>query len=478
MVLTAGENATRPRTSSLAELLKLLLGLPETTPVHATASFREWGLDEADLDWPPRSGENGGLWLIDTRDRVARQQLARIAAGSGNSLPFQAALVLAGTGRPGSAVRKLLRRIRRPGTRRLHPAAVSARLSAYPQTMVHVLGFEDGLHVPADFVLTPSGKWTGTAYLVAGSPLFQRGLWPTISNCLNADRVEVESFQLRIRGAAVVMLRSAGRRFVIRAVPPGPLQEIVARNHHSLIELRRAFNGDQRLLARVPEPAFTETDGAVALFGESLLEGTLAWKTDRERIAPVVYDRALQFLAALREATARNTIMTDEVLLDLLHEDRRLLELSAFVEPEVKDLLTREFEQAAHQLNGVELQLYASHGDFGFGNILVDERTGEIRGIIDWDTARLEDLPGIDRVNLEIQIRRSQRSIAAAVEAAWSNRSAHDVLNADGRPETVRALFGLAVCRYVIRSLRYPSVYRMEAAGFRRALEWLARTGR
>src|SRR5690606_4730869 len=95
---------------------------------------------------------------------------------------------------------------------------------------------------------------------------------------------------------------------------------------------------------------------------------------------------------------------------------------------------------------------------------------GRVTGVIDWDTARLQDLPGIDRVNLEIQI--DPGAFATSVRRVWAERRAHDALT----PGHERALFGVAVCRYVLRSLTYPEVYRAHAAQFREALAWLART--
>ena len=44
-----------------------------------------------------------------------------------------------------------------------------------------------------------------------------------------------------------------------------------------------------------------------------------------------------------------------------------------------------------------------SHGDFGYGNILYDSRTASLSGVIDWDTSRDVELPGVDFINLLIQ---------------------------------------------------------------------------
>ncbi|HSH45967.1 MAG TPA: phosphotransferase, partial [Longimicrobiales bacterium] len=154
--------------------------------------------------------------------------------------------------------------------------------------------------------------------------------------------------------------------------------------------------------------------------------------------------------------------------------DRERLRSCTFVDPDVRSMLARELDQAARALSGVALDPHASHGDFGYGNILVDPGSGVLEGVIDWDTARPLDFPGIDRVNLEIQIR-PDGGFGERVSTVWKERAAYDALQGDGGEGRVRALFGLGVARFVLRSLTYPKVYRRQAPGFRRALRWLSR---
>jgi len=465
---------------SLSRLLKLLLCMPAHTPVYATPSFASWLNAERPLPWPPPRNAVDGLALIDTRDRAAlRDAAARaIARGIGKS-GFTAALILTGSGRPGSALKRALRRIRYPGTRRLSEARIAADLrAAAGDLVVSRLAFNDDVDVPADFQLGDSSL-TGAGFLLTRTPPFSGTLWSKTAGWLNSGNLTIESFQLRIRGAAVIMLRTGERRYVVRVVPPGSLQQVVSRNYSALLELRASLD-DSTLRDVVPAPVFAERDGDTLVLGETLLEGSLAWRVARRGLASAVHAGAVEFLSKMRAATGAWRALTHDDIRQLLASDESLLLNASFVSPLVRTLLEREFRDAGSALEGSALHLYTSHGDFGYGNILVDERDGKLTGVIDWDTARRWDFAGIDRVNLELQTRRSvhHESFATAVEAVWRERSAHEALRLDGGESSVRALFGLAVCRYIIRSFNYPAVYARESAGFERALQWLSRTGR
>lgn len=473
--LAARDDARAP--SSLAGLLKLLLSMPEDAPVFATPSFGDWLAAGEQPAWPPPRGARAGLALVDTRDRVARDPDAwrRLA----ESPAIDAALVLSGSGAPGSAARRLLRRLRRPGTRRVDESRVASALFGAGAPPAARLAFEDDLEVPTDFAVGADPRSTGAAFLVGRVDPFSGPLWSSVGDFLGDPAFTVEGLQLRLRGAAVVTVRAGGREYVVRIVPPGGGQEVVRRNHSGLVELRRALAARPALLRLVPDPVFAESHGPVLLLGETRLAGTLAWKVASGALAPALHGNALAFLAALRDATVDAAPSDRDGLARLFDEDLARLDGAAFVGDSVRRMLGGELRAAAGALAEIEVRRHTSHGDFGYGNVLVDARDGRIEGVIDWDTARISDLPGVDRVNLEIQIRRVdfRESFPEAVESVWRGGAARDVLEGPGGPARARALFGVGVCRYVLRSLSYPAVYREESAGYERALAWLSRTG-
>lgn len=463
----------------------MLLELPEDGPVFATPSFADWVGGGGDARWPPLPTRNGALLLVDTRDAAARRA-PPLRRGTAGRDAFEAALVLSGSGPPGSPFRRLLRRIRRPGTARLSEDRTATMLLEPPAApVVHRLAFEDGPEVPTTFrILDEVGVGdgggraagsTGTAFLLTRQPPFVGPLWSFIAARLTEPELKPSSVQLRARGAGIVMMEGTARGYVLRVVPPGELQPVVAKNHSSLQHLRSIL-GNPALLELMPAPLFAEMHGSTLVLAETRVTGTLAWTVAGGTLAPVIRRNALEYLETLRDATSRTIPIGQEGSSDLLAEDDELLAASNFVGPEMRRLIGAEFGRARNALAGRNLVAYTSHGDFGYGNVLIDPESGELQGVIDWDTAREVDFPGIDRVNLEIQIRRGSldESFAEAVRAVWEGRLAHDALVTNGASNVTRALFGVAVCRYVIRSLRYPAVYRRLATDFERALAWLA----
>lgn len=454
--------------ASPADQLRLLLSLPEACPVFATSSFRPWLGPSESPAWPPTSGE-GGLVLVDTRDRLGREWLWKWRNGRERSA-LDAALVLSGSGAPGTVVRRLLRRLRRRGTMRWPEARVVARLPH--AAAVTRLSFVDGFHLPDEFALDRDSQSTGAAFLLTRKPPFDGPLWTLLRDSIGGPAVQLLRFQLRIRGAAVLVVRARGRQYVFRIVPEGRLQDIVLRNHSALIGLRQALNGTTSLLDLVPEPTVIDWLGSVAVLGETCLPGTLAWKVASGALARPIHRNAVSFLEALKAATARHGPVGSDTMARLLAPDFQRLEEARFADAALRSRLAEELRSAAEALTGIGMPLHASHGDYGYGNILVDENSGALTGVIDWDTARPIDLPGIDRVNLELQVARTALGgdFAGAVTAVWRNQAAHEALAGPGGPTRIRALFRLGVCRYILRSLRYPSVYARDAAHFDKAL--------
>ena len=79
-------------------------------------------------------------------------------------------------------------------------------------------------------------------------------------------------------------------------------------------------------------------------------------------------------------------------------------------------------------------------------------------------------------MNLDIQTQRSTgQDLPGAVKRVWEGRLAQDALEGPGGSERERALFGLAVCRLIMRSFAYPAVFRREEPQYKTTLKWLTR---
>ena len=453
-----------------AARLRLLLGLPANAPTFASRSLRPWAggrlVDQA-------SRARGGLALLDTADAEARAVVREPAS----LRQFEAALVLAATPRPG--LRGALRALRRPfGPRRLRDRAVAELLTRAGHHRVVAFGFSGDAEPPEEFVPgQPAGR-AGTAFLLTSRDPFAEGILrhaTTDEETLSPDRIE-----LRARGAAVILGRLASpagsRGAVIRVVAEGPLQDVVRRNHERLAAIRVMLREDPALLLATPEPLLHQVVDGALLLVESMLPGDLAWRHASSPLERRIHENTLAFLRHFASATAAP--LTPDLLAGLARADGDLLDASPFVPSDLRSFLRAELDRGYRTMSRVDTG-HASHGDFGYGNILVDGASGAITGVIDWDTARLVDVPGIDRINLEIQRARMSRKGGAFDRAVADVRAAGvpaDALGADS-PEAARAALGLAVSRYVLRSLRYPSVFRAEVEGFRRGLEMMAAMG-
>lgn len=457
---------------ALADQLKLLLSLPLDTPVYASSSFEGWLRSDDTPQWPPPRDAAAGLCLADTRDRAIRRSAAgweRLRSGVDH-----ATLLITGSGPPGSPIRRVLRRIRRPGMQRVEERRIVPRLDGADIASVQRLFFRDGLEVPGEFDLEGDRRSTGVALLLTRKKAFSGRLWSVVAEQLNDPAFQLRCIQLRLRGATIIVVRSGDGDRVIRAVQPGPVQAVVLRNHAKLLELRASLS-DPEILRLIPQPLFLEMYEGFALLGETFLQGVPAWQLPPDVKRQRTHPQALEFLAALAAETRKSPDAGLGALESHLCRDAKRVSQALFASAGVRELLQNELRMVAKALPLVRMETTTSHGDFGYGNLLTDPGSGALLGVIDWDTARQDDFPGVDRVNLEIQIRRSEsnETFQEAVRSVWGDAGVQAVLRSDGDNLRNRALFGAAVTRYILRSLSYPAIFREEEPGFRAALEWL-----
>lgn len=460
-------------TANLPGLLRAVFGLSGQADTFASRSFVDsWGIEDArPVDARP-AGEDA-LWLVDTRDREGRQLL-----GAWRDRPpaCGAALVLVDSQESSRRLREIIRRAMHPTSRRTTERRLLSVARGWGGGALR-LGFdshESG--VPASFSL--SGRsLSGAAYLFSWRPFFETPLWGEVRRRLGLEEVTVSEVHLRSRGAAVAVFESTdGVDGVLRVVPEGAAQGLVDKNHQALLDLRRVIQDDDTLLRRVPEPLLRLMSGSTLVLAETRLPGRLAWKLVGTALGEVAYDDAKRFLRVLHAVSGATLCAPGaEIVTDSVRKDLERVAEASFVSRELRTLLVEELADAAEALVDLGLAPSVSHGDFGPGNILVNPDTGALTGVIDWDTLRIRDVPGIDRVNLEIQIRRSgpHKSFSAAVAATWRERGAHEALVGEGGQARERALFGIAVCRYITRYLSYPDLYRAEEVEFGRALAWM-----
>jgi hypothetical protein len=179
---------------------------------------------------------------------------------------------------------------------------------------------------------------------------------------------------------------------------------------------------------------------------ERRVRGVLAWKLAPDSAAAAQATRdAQEFLEALAAATAEDGPMSETRFEALVGTDLRELAVRFAAEPDAAPLVGRIHERLRAALLGKAVRTVLGHGDFGFGNLLVERRTGAVRGVIDWDTSLEVELPGVDRANLRLQLGSRTRS----GDTARALMDLFDDITADG---LAVAMAGL---RMVLRTLPY-----------------------
>lgn len=295
----------------------------------------------------------------------------------------------------------------------------------------------------------------------------------------------LERFDLRLRGALVLFVSESlnRRNVIVRVVSDPQVCKIVRRNQNFLVEVQAITELPDPVCRLLPSPLAEFTFSGHEVFIESLKEGILAWKANRSSLRKRIYHDATRFIWSLQLATRRPTQYDSRVIDRLFAEDLGRLDSGAEVATRLRCGLLRALEGIRGRLDGWSGYLVASHGDYGYGNILVDPDRGNVTGVIDWDTGKLYDLPGLDLLNLEVQKVRIEQGAGVydafvCVSRVILGRGSLDVTgayNAEFGITTTRvsALIYACLLRYLCRAAQYPEVFVSEQEDYLRTLDYL-----
>lgn len=282
-------------------------------------------------------------------------------------------------------------------------------------------------------------------------------------------------FQIRPRGTLIAFARSrtSPRRIVgkfsLAAAADEPLHDSF-RLQEWLRE--EALAGSTR--SAIPRPlSYVERSSGTGrpVFLEDMSPGVVAWKVDvGERGARIEAD-AFRFLEDLQEQTRQPGTPDSGFLEDLLDPAVRRAESAGCAGADLAEALRRLARCILGFHRGKTVGFVASHGDFGIGNVLVDESTGALSAVVDWADGRRVDFPTVDPVNWLIQRTRARERLSfvdavAALEEAFTlgHVPIESTYLVEGRSLSERGLAALhtAVFRYVERSLKYPVDFASE----------------
>ena len=295
------------------------------------------------------------------------------------------------------------------------------------------------------------------------------------------DQLEIERFDLRERGALIALLRGSpsGERFVCRVTTDTMADRIVRRNTEWAERLRCAATLSHEIKRAIPESVGVFPLRGGTAYVETHISGTVAWKLARSRrMEPTLYSELYAFITRFNRDTAKS-LRFDSALLTQLLEPVVPLDVNeglAVPYEALRDLLRK-------RIHDRERLIVWAHGDFGYGNAIVDPRTGALRGVIDWDQAR-EDLAGVDLVHFLVQRERGRReySLLGALEDV-AHRVIRDGLHGfDGRmnyekeltlaPELRSEVLALVALRFAQRDMVYSSLLATPPENTRAILEW------
>jgi hypothetical protein len=296
-----------------------------------------------------------------------------------------------------------------------------------------------------------------------------------------SGRLVLERFDLRRRGALVMICSDSrsGRRLVFRMAPSGEVAEVVGRNHQWIERLHGGEGKTADIKEWIPRPLAAFSMRGAKIFVEEALEGELAWKVvARKGLRRTVLTAACDFLWSLHQRTAVENPL-DDVLLDCL-----LPEPKDWPERRCGELGAALTDALRHRLHGQRRLLVWGHGDFGYGNLLVDPRHGHLKGVIDWDTGTLHELAGLDLVHLLVQrarIEQGRTFSTALIEvgtallengpAAIASDPACAMLQTLSI-DNLEEILVLCCLRFVNRSARYPTVFAQDLHQNIDALTW------
>jgi hypothetical protein len=326
----------------------------------------------------------------------------------------------------------------------------------------------------------------GWAYIASGAQGGAFRLLEKIAACLPTEikgrtGILVERFDLRNRGALVLLLRSRadGRRFVCRITTDDVTDRSVRRNAEWTARVQESPLISAAVKAAVPKPVASFAIHPGTAYFEDLIEGTIAWKlAGKARMDATLLVAMFHFIKEFNRDTAEEVIFDENAFDQLV---RSAHELS------VDDTTVRRMAileaRLRQRILGTKRLLVWAHGDFGYGNAIADPHTGGVRGIIDWDQAR-QDLCGVDLLNFLLLREYSRRAIplvpllesitkrfVAGGFRAIDPRLDYETDFPIGEPGRLD-LLGLVALRIAQRVAIYPALFQQSRAETHSVLAW------
>lgn len=159
---------------------------------------------------------------------------------------------------------------------------------------------------------------------------------------------------------------------------------------------------------QIPEPTYQHFDAAVvgeAFVGYPMIPGEALWEEDFEDIddSAILDEMARQVGTFLRELHCVPVAAAIAVELPIGDQRDHWADMYARIQqklfplmrPDAREPVARHFDSFLNNPHVYEYTPVLRHGDFGFGNIIVDPETSAITGVVDFGSAGMGD-PAVD----------------------------------------------------------------------------------
>lgn len=299
------------------------------------------------------------------------------------------------------------------------------------------------------------------------------------------DPLHLERFDMRDRGALMLMLSDSAKkhRVVARVTVSDLVNSVVSKNASFTDRIHSLVTLNARIIDLVPKTIATFEYRSCFVYVENRIPGVLVWKVSgNRRIEKRAYAESFEFINAFNIATATEKTVDSDLFDELIGHDLSSIK-SAMGGLKGIDVIVKNIELRLRQyFTGRQVSTVWGHGDFGYGNILCDPSSGNIQGVIDWDTHVLNELPGVDFCNLVLQ--KSSRDfdgdVAKALEEMSRTIERSGVLDIT-LPQYGKGVFHftaqdyeiclcLAGIRMIKRSIPYQKEFSLRKAGYAKIL--------
>lgn len=301
-------------------------------------------------------------------------------------------------------------------------------------------------------------------------------------------RLLLERFDLRERGALLLFVADQlGMKHVVRVATHPAIDRIIKQNTIWTHRIYSDYRISEWLRNLIPAPlAKFDWDGRF-VYVERRLPGVLAWKVAKiGRIEKKIFKDSKRLIDEFNRTTQRE-LQVDEGLFDVIVK-KDIDNLRGLLIDELE--CPRAFDRVQNYLKEIlinrKCSIVIGHGDYGYGNILVDPFTGNLSGVIDWDRAREFEMYGVDLLNLIIQ--RERICYGETLVSAFT-KVAHDIrvmnksslrekyFNDHMRQENLMAHLGIALyilpVRFISRAATYWNYFIKNKQMYVHLLHWL-----